>query len=207
MGYFTRFLVSIGGMLGKGDQMMVFKRYMYLIILTVVLILFLVMYLLQDVPPTVRRELIVEEEFSQEVVDVTFKIHTLDESRFLEVHAKSMVEYPHPEDSIIYLLEAYLYEKDEALLKLLGDVGYLSSIRDRFKVESPLVFKGEMAFFTSGYLLWEVRDGFIYGEEGIEYNDEMFVVTADSLFYDPGTRKIYLKDNVRLSFHEGGGVR
>lgn len=177
-----------------------FKRYVYLLIFTGILSVILLFIFLREAYPPTPREVLVEEDFSQELKDVTYKLHTFDERQFLELTAERIVEYPHPQDTVLHSIRAWIYEEGDLFLRFEGERGYITSLRDRVQVEAPIFLKGDSTTFTCGYLLWEMVDGFIYGEEGVSYQDHQLQVVADRFHYDPGERRVYLKDNVRLSF-------
>lgn len=179
---------------------MLVKRLVSLFIFTGVLAFFLLFFFLQEAYPPTPRELLVEEDFIQELQEVTFKLHTFDERQFLELTAERIIEHPYPKDSILYAIKGWIYEEEELFLYFQGERGFITPARDRLQLESPIFFKGEDTVFTSGYLLWEMAAGVIYGGEGVSYQDEQLRVTADGLSYDLEEKTVYLRENVRLSF-------
>lgn len=166
--------------------------------------LLLIGYLFFKPAPPLEERPFVEEDFRQELTDMTFRLHTLDEEMVLELKSSRFVEHEPSAPSLIDQIEASLYEGERQLLTFFGDQGEVTSKRDQVVVGGPVLIEREDASFTSGYLLYDVDRGLLFGEEGVSYEDGILRITADRFTYDPKKRRIYLKDNARLLIKKEG---
>lgn len=172
------------------------------------LLLFLTVFLLlfyRDTPPLVEKDL-PQEEFHQEFTNITLYLHTHDEEMTLELQADRYVEYSSHKESFIYHLKALLYEEEDILFSFQGDEGSISPLRDSVKVENPIIRRGNEVSLTCGHLLFGLKEGIVRGEGGVLYQDEAISIRAESFTYNPREGKIYLKENAKLLFKEGGRI-
>ena len=179
-----------------------FKKYGIYILLVLVVIIFLANFFFNRGPEPVEEELAPEEDFYQELKDVSLLLPDLDQRSRLKLTAQRIVEYSSRQESQIFDLSVDLLEDEELRAVFTGERGYLSSTGDRLEVLGPVTLDYNSGRMTCDRLIWEAGDSLVEGIGDIRYEDPRLSITAESFRYQYGEKRIIFEGQAFLQLKE-----